>query len=210
MKTGSPNKSAFFFGSFNPIHLGHLAIADFVIAEFSFEKVFFIISPVSPDKKNCETELISLNKRIEFLKVALEKNFKFRLDLRETKRQKKIFYTIDSVLEIKKELKLKELEKISLLLGTDNFFNLESWKSIKELKKHCQFLVFPRSSKSREKLKEFKNSRSSLPEFYKDLNWRFVEAPILEISASLIRKHKKEKKSYQYFLPEEVYQKFKD
>ena len=207
MQNNSLEKIAFFFGSFNPVHLGHLAIADFLVCELGFEEIFFVLSPLSPDKKNIRKELLELDKRKAFLELALKRNSRFKLDLREARQKKKNFYTIDSVREIREEFKFKKNEKTNLLIGSDNFFNLEHWYLSKELKESCRFWVFSRNLEAKEKLQKLKTNKFSL-DFFQELSWNLIKAPVLEISASLIRKNKENNKSYRYFLPQEVYQQF--
>ncbi len=185
---------AIFPGSFSPVHIGHLMLAETACLQFNLDKVLFILSPNPPNKLN-QNNSLSFNQRSELLGIALKSNNKFELDLRELKRD--ISYTIFSLREIQAEYKVK---KIKMILGLDSFLSLPNWHCIDEIKDICEFLVAQRPNYNLEQeIKENDLNNSSF-------NWAWLNNLPLPISSSLIRKLKAENAAYRYLLPDNVYE----
>jgi nicotinate-nucleotide adenylyltransferase len=187
---------ALFPGTFNPIHIGHLMIAETACLQFNLDEIHFVISPNPPNKIGSK-EMIQIDDRIKLLKAALASNSKFKIDLRETNRSGPS-YTIDTILEVKREQKSDQ--KVRLILGLDAFLSLPSWNQAKELGRLCHFLVAPRPGWNKEEVED------ALSWFHNDLSWDLIASPSLAISSSQIRERKHNKQSYRYLLPEKVFE----
>lgn len=185
---------AIFPGSFSPVHIGHLMLAETALLQFNLDKIVFILSPNPPNKLN-QNNSLSLEQRIKLLNIALKTNKNFKLDLRELDRD--ISYTIFSLREIQAEYKVK---KIKMILGLDSFLSLSTWHCIDEIKDICEFLVAKRPNYQ----PEAETKEKSLNNL--GFNWAWLNNLPLPISSSLIRQLKAEKAAYRYLLPAEVYE----
>lgn len=177
-------KIGLFFGSFNPIHTGHLIIAEY-ICNFYADKVWFIISPQNPLKE--KIKLLDVSCRLDLLKAAITNNEKF--DLSEVELNLPLpSYTIDT---------LRNLEKLfpghdySLIMGSDNFVNITSWKSFDTLLRDYKFLVYKRSG-------------FEIDQNITNPNVTILQAPLINISSTQIREIIAAGKSVRYLLPDEV------
>ncbi len=189
---------AIFPGTFNPLHIGHLMIAESALQEFKLDKIHFILSPNPPHKVK---DLIDVKHRKEILEVGIANNKKFTLDLREINRQG-LSFTIDTVKEFKEENKIKN--KLGMILGLDSFLTVESWQGSKELAQECKFFIAPRSGW------DITDIEDSFPSFYHELEWHMIDSPMLPVSSSLIRQRKRNNQSYRYLLSDlcfEIYEK---
>ncbi len=173
-----------YFGSFNPIHIGHLIIASYIANNTCLERVWFVISPQNPLKNN----KFSLNeedrKRLIDLSIKGEKN------LRTSDVEFKLprpSYTIDTVLYLTKAL---PKHKFSIIMGSDNFKTIKLWKNFKMLLENYPIYVYERPG-------------------YKLLlkpvaNIILIKAPLLDISSTRIREQIKTGKSIRYLVPDIV------
>jgi nicotinate-nucleotide adenylyltransferase len=180
-------KVGLFFGSFNPLHIGHLAIANY-FAEFSdLKRIWLVISPQSPFKKR--KNLLAENHRYYMAQLALEDdsqisptNIEFYLP--------KPSYTIDTLTYLSEKY---PRHQFCLILGSDNLVHLHKWKNSEELIRQYPVYVYPRPSVN--------------PYDYTNrYDMEVVEAPLIEISSSFIRNSIKQGKDIRYFLPPKVYQ----
>jgi nicotinate-nucleotide adenylyltransferase len=181
-----------YFGSFNPIHIGHLVIANYMVEFTNLNQIWFVISPQNPLKKR--TSLLADYHRYELVERAIGKNDKFRVSDIEFKLPKPS-YTIDTLTYLKEKYPKKNL---SLIMGEDNLLTLEKWKNYKELIEYYEFYVYPRSG-------EKSDNRHKIKTLFKKGKIHFVEAPRIEISSSFIRQAIKQGKDVRYYLPEPVY-----
>ncbi|MDJ0625975.1 MAG: nicotinate (nicotinamide) nucleotide adenylyltransferase [Candidatus Caenarcaniphilales bacterium] len=191
---------AIFPGSFNPIHLGHLMIADSAAKQYSLKKVSFVVSPYPPNKKNSR-DFLKYEKRVELLNAAISENHIFSLDTRESKREG-LSYTIDTVSEIINEKKIDS--KLNFIIGVDAFLTLPSWHRAEELGEKCRFLIACRPGWQSVDVED------SLSVFHDQLDWDIIDSPLLSISSTQIRLRKKGNKAYRYLLMPEVYSLYKD
>ncbi|MCM8760448.1 MAG: nicotinate-nucleotide adenylyltransferase [Candidatus Omnitrophica bacterium] len=173
-------------GSFDPIHTGHLIIAEKAREEFFLEKVIFIPAGIPPHKK---TTFASPYHRTEMTKIAIRDNRYFEVSDMEIKRQVPS-HTYDTIRSFKK--RNSEIE-IFFITGEDNFYELKTWHRYEELVKDVVFLVAPRNSK-KEKI------APKIP----DLKYKFIHSPLTDISSSYIRSCLAEGKSVKYLIPEGV------
>ena len=129
-----------FFGTFNPIHNGHLLIAKSVIAQLKLDQIWFVLSPSSPFKNN--DELLDKNIRADLINIALYKEKKMLLCKEEFK-MKFPNYTIDTLNFFKK----KYPDFIfKLILGEDNFLKIKFWKNYSRILKNYEFIIYPRNN----------------------------------------------------------------
>jgi nicotinate-nucleotide adenylyltransferase len=180
-------KIGLFFGSFNPIHIGHLAIANY-IKEFSdLDELWLIVSPQNPLKK--KKTLLDEYERLKMVELALSNEDKIKASDIEFRLPKPSF-TIDTLTYLNEKFPKNEF---AIILGTDNFESFHKWKNYEEILKQYKLYVYPRPGYD---LGDYKNHPSI----------EQIDAPIMEISSSFIRRSIQEGKNVRYFLPERVYQ----
>ncbi|HBG50068.1 MAG TPA: nicotinate (nicotinamide) nucleotide adenylyltransferase [Cyanobacteria bacterium UBA9971] len=181
-----------FAGTFNPIHIAHLIIAESVRAELNAEKILFIPSFSPPHREN---DIATPEHRLNMVKLAIKNNPHFEVSDIELKLQG-TSYSYNTIQELYRQNPQLE-EKINFIIGADAFNHIESWYKHEELAQLINFIVL-----ARPKSKEVEEIVSNLS--LKDFSYRFVEAPRIDISSSYIRQRIKEKKSIKYLVTNEV------
>jgi len=173
-----------YFGSFNPIHNGHLIIAQHMLYEGPFDEIWFVVSPQNPFKE--QKDLLPQNLRFEMVKAAVEGNpqcramdIKFRLPVPSFTIQ-----TLEHLLE-------KSSNQFSIVMGSDNLPRLHEWKDIAKLCALTDFHVYNRSGSD---LKCSVPAARIIP----------YTAPFLDISATHIRSLLQQNKSIRYLVPDAV------
>lgn len=179
-------KIGLFFGSFNPLHIGHLIIAEYTTNSFVNE-VWFIISPQNPFKKS--SDLLPAQMRFLLVKAATKNNSKFKCSAIELNMPVPS-YTIDTLQVIQKEYPKDEFY---LIMGYDNFLDFENWKSGKQILKEFKILVYNRD----EKVDDYKQRHP---------NVTIMNGPLINISSTEIRRLISQNKSIHYLVPDEVLQ----
>lgn len=180
-------KIGLYFGSFNPVHIGHLAIANYIAEWSDLDELWFVISPQNPLKQ--KSSLLADYHRLEMVNLSIGKYSKFRTTDIEFKLPKPS-YTIDTLTYLKERHPSNEFV---LIMGSDNLESFHKWKNYEQILKDFELIVYPRPG--------YKGSEfDSLP------NVLMVEAPNMEISSSFIRKALQEKKDVRFFLPDKVYE----
>lgn len=177
-------KIGLFFGSFNPIHIGHLIIAEY-ITNFYTQKVWFIISPQNPFKEN--TELLEVEKRMLLTSVAIKGNEKFEISNIELTLSVPS-YTINTLKYLKN---LYPEDEFFLIVGSDNYLNIPKWKCGDTILSDYKIIIYERSG--------FFISSQQLHS-----NTILAQAPLMNISSSYIRKLISSKKSIRYLVPSDV------
>lgn len=170
-------------GTFNPIHNGHLALAQSALEALKLDKIIFIPAKVPVHKE--PGVLISHRKRFEMVNLAIKRYKNFDISDVEIKREGKSF-SIDTVKHFKKVF---PKSKLFFIIGSDSYTRLHTWKKIDELNKLVSFVCINRPGT---------NPKS------KDRNCRFLEMPELDISSSFIRRRVSNKLPVGYMLPEAV------
>ena len=175
-------KVGLFFGSFNPIHIGHLAIAEFMVEQTDLDKLWFVVSPQNPLKE--KQSLLADHHRWAMVNMTIVDDVRFRAIDIEFKMPRPS-YTIDTLTRLSEKYPDYEFVLIS---GTDIFNSLHKWKNYKEILKQYGFYVYARPHYQ---MGQYKNH----PRI------KAFNAPQMEISSSFIRKSIKNKKEVQYLLP---------
>ncbi len=174
-----------FFGSFNPIHTGHLIIANLVKETTSVKEVWFVVSPQNPFKKN--KNLLHEFDRLDPVRAAINEDYGFRVSDVEFSMPKPS-YTIDTLAYLKEKHPEK---RFKLIIGEDNLSSFPKWKNHQEILDQFGLIVYPRPNANKSELATNEN-----------IEW--LDAPKIDISATLIRKLIKDNKSVKYLVPEAV------
>ena len=182
------NKVGLHFGTFNPIHVGHLIIANHMVENSDLDEIWMVVTPHNPFKN--KSSLLGNHHRYELVYKATEKYPKIKASDIEFKLPQPN-YTAHTLAHISDQFKNKEF---CLIMGEDNLKSFHKWKNFETILEHHQLYVYPRVS---EELLE--TSLDQHPKIHK------VEAPIIQISSTMIRKGIKEGKNIQPMLTKEVW-----
>lgn len=187
-----------YFGTYNPIHVGHLIIANHMVDYTNLEQVWLVVSPQNPLKS--KSSLLADYHRLALVRVAVENNNKLQASNIEFDLPKPS-YTIDTLTYIQE--KYPE-HTFSLIMGEDNLRTLHKWKNYEQLLENHSIYIYPRAMTEQERIEQLKSDDLESP--IKDHpNVIICDAPVMKVSASFIRNAIKEKKDVQYLLLEPVY-----
>ena len=190
-------KVGLYFGSFNPVHIGHLAIAGYMTEFASLDQVWFVISPHNPLKKK-ET-LLDDHQRFHMTWLAIGENVKLKASDLEFKLPVPS-YTIDTLTYLKEKYPKNEF---CLVMGEDNLYTLHKWKNINDLIRNYPIYVYPRPD-------SVKPTSSILNQILSSAEIHHVKAPLMDISGTFIRDGIKNGKDMSYFLPPPVWKYIKE
>ena len=187
-------KIGLYFGTFNPIHVGHLIIANYMADYTELDEVWLVVSPQNPLKKK-ET-LLKDHHRLSLVRIALEDNAKLmasniEFDLPIPS------YTINTLVHLKEKYETYEFH---LIMGEDNLRSFHKWKNQEEIINNHKIFVYPRvltEQEMEDNTIEFSSFNHS--------NVIRCQAPIMKISSSFIRKAIKNGKDVRYLLTPEVF-----
>ncbi|MCX6305353.1 MAG: nicotinate (nicotinamide) nucleotide adenylyltransferase [Bacteroidetes bacterium] len=182
-----PSKTGLFFGSFNPIHSGHLMIASYMVEYTDLDQVWFVVSPHNPLKD--KATLLKDHHRLALVNLAIEDDARFKSSNIEFKLPKPS-YTIDTLTYLQEKYPKHQFVPI---IGSDNLASFHKWKNWEALAEQYKFYVYPRPGAEISRLDQH-------PSF------QFVDAPLITVSSSFIRQGIKEGKEMRYFLPDRVWQ----
>ncbi len=177
-------KIGLYFGSFNPVHVAHLIIANHILNETDIEKVWFVVSPQNPFK--VETSLLNEYHRLHLVRLATEDDIRIKSSDIEFNLPKPS-YTSATLVYLAD--KYPENEFV-IIMGSDSFQNLNKWKNYGVIVKNYPLYVYLRPGF------EIENDF--------DANLNILNAPLLQLSSTLIRKYIKEGKSVRYMVPDKV------
>ena len=175
-----------YFGSFNPIHSGHLIIANHILNFVSLDKICFVVSPQNPLKHH---ELLDAGARLQLTRLATSTDSRFEVSDIEFHLPKPS-YTIDTLRYLRQESSKNEYQ---LIIGSDNFLNFSAWKSHEALQKEWKIIVYIRPG----------FPLGAQPNL---LNVQVLNQTLIDISSTQIRDLIKLGKSVRYLVPEPVYQ----
>jgi len=175
-----------FFGSFNPIHIGHLIISNTIYEYTDINEVWFVVSPLNPLKRHSKS-LIHEFDRIDMVERAIEDQPHFKAKDIEFHLPKPNF-TIDTLVYLEEKY---PKDNFKLIIGEDNLSNFTRWKNYNQILQNYGLIVYPRPDTKENSFKDHPNVT-------------IVDAPRIDISASFIRKSIKNGKSIKYLVPEKV------
>jgi nicotinate-nucleotide adenylyltransferase len=180
-------RTGLFFGSFNPIHIGHLIIANFMATQTDLDEVWLVVSPQNPLKP--KSSLANDYDRLHLARIAVEDNPLLRVSQIEFRLPKPSF-TIDTLIYLREKYPDREF---ALIMGGDNLSTLPKWKNYEILLRDYSIRVYRRAG-------------NQAGELAAHPNVKIYEAPLLDLSATYIRKCIKEGKSIRYLVPEPVFE----
>jgi nicotinate-nucleotide adenylyltransferase len=183
----SVKTAGLYFGSFNPIHIGHMAIANYMVEFAGLDEFWFVVTPQNPHKQ--QENLLSSFDRFDLVKLAVGDDIRFAVSDIEFHLPKPS-YTIDTLTWLKERNPGKSFK---ILLGSDNLQNFHKWKNYEKIVEHYGVVVYPRPGSDLSKYSGHKNITVA------------EGAPLMEISSSFIRKAIREGKDVRYFLPPQVW-----
>jgi nicotinate-nucleotide adenylyltransferase len=175
-----------YFGSFNPIHIGHLAIANFMVEFSELNQLWFVVSPQNPLKE--KLSLLQDYHRLAMVQLAVEDDDRFRASDIEFKLPTPS-YTIDTLTYLEEKHPGMQFQ---LVMGADGLRTFHKWKHAELIVEKYHRLIYPRPGTDKE-------SASRLP------NATLVNAPMMEISSSFIRQAVKEGKDVRHLVPARAY-----
>ena len=175
-----------FFGSFNPIHTGHLIIANYMANHTELDEVWLVVTPHNPLKK--KSSLINQYDRLEMVNLALEKSENMRSSTIEFSLPQPS-YTVDTLAHLHE----KHPEKtFSLIMGSDNLVSFRKWKNHEIILRDHRILVYPRPD------------YPAPAEFAEHPSVTVTDTPLMEFSSTFIRNAVKAGKNIRYFVPDSV------
>ena len=177
-----------YFGTFDPIHLGHINIANFLIDNALVEKVWFVVTPENPEKSS--NSLTNFMHRYEMVKIQVKDNNNLLASDIELN-LKRPNYTIDSLRYISKTY---PDNSFSLIIGEDNFVNFKKWREYKEIMSYYKIYVYPRKTRLKTDMKLIMSN-----------NIEMIEAPLIDLTSTNIRSKIIYKDSAKAFISDSIY-----
>jgi nicotinate-nucleotide adenylyltransferase len=177
-------KIGLYFGSFNPIHIGHLIIASHILNEQSLSEIWFVVSPQNPLKK--ANGLLNEHDRLNLVLKATEGELKLKASSVEFKLPKP-YYTIDTLTYLEEKYPQHSFE---VIMGSDSFQNISKWKNYQLLLSKYKIIIYERPGYP---VTNIHNG-----------NIEVLKAPLLEISSTHIRELIRSGKSIRYLVPDSV------
>ncbi|WP_040495760.1 nicotinate (nicotinamide) nucleotide adenylyltransferase [Fulvivirga imtechensis] len=178
-------KVGLFFGSFNPIHIGHLIISNIMVETTDIDQVWFVVSPHNPFKK--KNTLLHEFDRLDMVNTAIHDNYNMRATDVEF-HMPRPSYTIDTLVYLSEK---HPRHSFKLVIGEDNLKSFPKWKNHEKILEHYGLYVYPRPNAEPSEV-------SAHP------NVKMVEAPMMDISATFIRNCIKNNQSIKYLVPQAV------
>jgi len=180
-------KTGLLFGSFNPVHTGHLIIASYMLEFSDLDEVWFVVSPQNPLKER--SSLLPEYQRLRMVNEAIANDYRFKASNIEFDLPRPS-YTIHTLAYLQEKYPGREFVMIT---GTDIFPTFHRWKNWEQLLEFYKFYVYPRPG-------------SQDHELTRHPSVTLFEAPMVEISASFIRESIRNGKNMSYYLPEKVFE----
>ncbi|GAB1308679.1 nicotinate (nicotinamide) nucleotide adenylyltransferase [Urechidicola sp. KH5] len=182
-------KIGLYFGSFNPVHIGHLIIANYMVIHSDLDEIWFVVSPHNPHKK--KSSLLADHHRLRLVELAVEpygylkaSNIEFKLSQPS--------YTSHTLAHIEEKYPNNQF---GLIMGEDNLNSFHKWKNYEVILENHQIYVYPRIADGK-----------ALPELLQHNHVHKINAPIVEIAATYIRKSIEKQLDVRPLLPPDVWQ----
>lgn len=176
-----------FFGTFNPVHIGHMVIASYMAEFADLDEVWMVVSPHNPLKE--KASLLDDYQRLHMVNLAIDNHPKLKASDIEFKLSQPS-YTINTLTHLTEKFPVYHF---SLIMGSDNLENFKKWKNYERILEISTLIVYPRLGYNGGDLQN-----------HPSVKW--VEAPLMQISSTFIRNALKQKKNLSYILPEKVLQ----
>ena len=186
--TNKQKKVGLFFGTFNPIHIGHLIIGNHFVEYSNLDEVWFVVTPHNPHKK--KNNLLDDNHRLTMVRIAVEdypklKASNIEFDLPQPN------YTVNTLIHLEEKY---PNHHFSLIMGEDNLKSFHKWKNHDVILNRHSICVYPRKSKG-----------EALDKWLKEDSISLIDAPIMELSSTFIRKSIQQEKNIRPLLPHPVW-----
>jgi nicotinate-nucleotide adenylyltransferase len=182
-------KIGLYFGTFNPIHIGHLIIANHMAEHADLQQIWMVVTPHNPLKQ--KNTLLDDRQRLHMVRLATEEYPKIKpSDIEFSLPQPN--YTVNTLAHLKDKFPTHEF---SLIMGEDNLNSLHKWKNYDYILENHDIYIYPRLTSELENL-----DLKTHPRIHK------IDAPIVEISSTFIRESIKNKKNVRPLLPESVWE----
>ena len=178
--------TALFFGSFNPIHVGHLIIANTILQQEGIDEVWFVVSPQNPLKER--TTLLADHHRLQMVRRAIDDNYRLRACDIEMHLPVPS-YTVVTLAALAEKYPEREF---CLVMGSDNLATFRRWRNYEYILENYRILVYPRPGSERCELRDHPSVT-------------MVDVPMTYISSSYIRQQIAAKRDVRYLLTEPVY-----
>jgi nicotinate-nucleotide adenylyltransferase len=183
-----------YFGTFNPIHVGHLIIANHMVQYADLDELWFVVTPQNPLKQ--KASILADYHRLALVRIAVDDNLKLKASNIEFDLPKPS-YTIHTLTALSEKY---PNDQFTIIMGEDNLNTLPKWKNFEQILAYYSILVYPRVE-SDENLSVRSEGRSDLLDHPKIT---MVDAPLMKISASFIRKAIHSGRDVRYLLTEPV------
>ncbi len=186
-KTTLKLKVGLYFGTFNPIHIGHLAIANYISEFTDTDQLWFVVSPQNPHKQ--KATLLDDYQRLEMVHRAVDGDDRFRVSNIEFNLPKPS-YTVDTLAYLSEKYPDYFFR---IIMGSDNLENFHKWKNYETILNHYGIMVYPRPGFDKTKYPPHPNIT-------------ITDAPLMEISSTFIRNAIRNGKDVRHFLPPKIWE----
>jgi nicotinate-nucleotide adenylyltransferase len=181
-------KTGLFFGSFNPVHIGHLIIANHIVEHSDLDEIWFVVTPHNPHKP--KASLLNDTQRLSMVRLAVENYPKLKASNIEFNLPQPN-YTINTLTVLQEKY---PDNRFVLLMGQDNLAGLHKWKNFDSILQYYEIYVYPRLT-----------DKITRKDIATHPSVRYIQAPVMEISATRIRKDIADGKNIRPLLPPEVF-----
>lgn len=192
-------KIGLYFGTFNPIHIGHLIIANHLAEYSDLSQIWMVVTPHNPLKK--KDTLLDDYQRLHLVNLAVEDYPKIKASDFEFKLPQPN-YTVNTLAHLQEKF---PQHTFSLIMGEDNLKSLHKWKNYEVIMQNHAIYVYPRLEAKSRTGEAISLEKENL-EFKNNPNIHFIDAPIVEISSTFIRENIKSKKNVRALLPSKVWE----
>lgn len=175
------------FGSFNPVHVGHMVLANYMLSFTDMDKVWLVVSPHNPLKN--KNQLLDQNHRLMLVDAAVNDHPNIRSSNIEFSLSQPS-YTINTLVHLGE--KYPE-HRFSLIMGQDNLVTFHKWKNYEQILKSHHVYVYPRPG-------------ASVSNFDSHPHVHMTKAPVIDISSTFIRNAIRDKKDIRFFVPPKVWE----